>query len=132
MDPVSLIIAALATGAVAAAKDTASQVVKDTYQGLKVLIQRKFAGKPDAESTLAKYENKPEVYREPLRDELNQATADKDEELIKAAQKLMALLDPKQAAKGKYNVQVSGNVYGLVQGDHQNVTMNFGDKKPGE
>lgn len=41
MDPFTLIVTALAAGAVAAAKDTAGQVVKDTYQGLKALIQQK-------------------------------------------------------------------------------------------
>jgi carbonic anhydrase len=132
MDPVTLILSALASGAVVAAKDTANQVVKDAYQGLKALIQRKFAGKPDAESALAKYERKPEVYKEPLKDELSQVVADKDEEIIKAAQKLMSLIDPQQAAKGKYNVQIAGNVYGLAQGDHQQVTMNFGGKQPEE
>ena len=40
MEPVSLIIAALTAGAVAAAKDTAEKGVKDTYQGLKTLIKR--------------------------------------------------------------------------------------------
>ena len=40
MEPVSLIIAALTAGAVAAAKDTAEKGVKDTYQGLKTLIEK--------------------------------------------------------------------------------------------
>jgi len=79
---------------------------------------------------LEKYEKKPEVYKEPLKDQLTQVAAEKDEEIIRAAQKVMALVDPQQAAKGKYNAQVVGNVYGLAQGDHQQVTMTFGDKSP--
>ena len=130
MDPTTLIVTALAAGASAAAKDMASQAVKSAYQGLKALIQRKFAGKSDAESVLEKYEKKPEVYKEPLKDQLTQVAAEKDEEIIRAAQKVMALVDPQQAAKGKYNAQVVGNVYGLAQGDHQQVTMTFGDKSP--
>jgi len=35
----------------------------------------------------------------------------------------------KQAEMGKYNVQITGNVHGFVQGDNQQVTMNFG-KEP--
>ena len=35
MDPVSMVLTALATGATAAAQDTASQAVKDAYAGLK-------------------------------------------------------------------------------------------------
>ena len=49
MEPISLIIAALSAGAIAAAKDTAGTAVKDAYQGLKTLIKNKFAeqGKAD-------------------------------------------------------------------------------------
>jgi hypothetical protein len=39
MDPISLILAALGAGALAAAKDTAGTAVKDAYQGLKTLIR---------------------------------------------------------------------------------------------
>jgi nucleoside phosphorylase len=35
----------------------------------------------------------------------------------------------KQAAMGKFNVQNTGDIHGLAQGDNQQVTMNFG-KKP--
>jgi hypothetical protein len=39
MEPISLILAALVAGAVAAAKDTAEKGVKDAYEGLKTLIK---------------------------------------------------------------------------------------------
>ena len=42
MEPISLILAALAAGAAAAAKDTAGTAVKDAYEGLKALIKKKF------------------------------------------------------------------------------------------
>lgn len=38
MDPVSAIVGALVAGATAAASDTASQAIKDAYQGLKILL----------------------------------------------------------------------------------------------
>jgi hypothetical protein len=44
MEPISLILGALTAGAVAAAKDTAKKGVKDTYEGLKTLIKKRFAG----------------------------------------------------------------------------------------
>ena len=44
-------------GGVAAAKDTAEKGVKDTYQGLKTLIKRKFANDPLAQAMV---EAKPE------------------------------------------------------------------------
>nr|WP_287107984.1 MULTISPECIES: hypothetical protein [unclassified Microcystis] len=40
-----IILAALAAGAAAAAKDTAGTAVKDAYEGLKALIKKKFAEK---------------------------------------------------------------------------------------
>ncbi|BDI14282.1 hypothetical protein ANSO36C_00840 [Nostoc cf. commune SO-36] len=44
MEPISMIIAALGAGAIAATKDTAGTAVKDAYQGLKALIKKKFEG----------------------------------------------------------------------------------------
>jgi hypothetical protein len=41
MDPVSLVVAAVVAGAVSGVKDTATQVVKDTYAGLKQLLERR-------------------------------------------------------------------------------------------
>jgi hypothetical protein len=42
MDPISIIITALVTGAAAALKPTTEQVIKDAYAGLKALICRKY------------------------------------------------------------------------------------------
>ena len=46
MDPVSVILAALTTGATAAAQDTASQAMKDVSTGLKALVKKRFEKKP--------------------------------------------------------------------------------------
>jgi disulfide oxidoreductase YuzD len=43
MDPVTSIVTALITGAVASLKPTVSQAAKDAYQGLKALIKRKYS-----------------------------------------------------------------------------------------
>ncbi len=43
MDPISMIVMALATGAVAALHDTAEQTVKDAYTGLTGLIHHKYS-----------------------------------------------------------------------------------------
>jgi hypothetical protein len=48
-----VILAALATGATAAAQDPASQVVKDVSAGLKALVKKRFEKKPQAEMALA-------------------------------------------------------------------------------
>lgn len=130
MDPITLLLTALTAGATFVGKETVSAAIEDAYHGLKARILRKLANKPDAESVLAKHEEKPEVWEAPLKDALTEAAVDQDEEIIKAAQKLMALVNPQQAAMGKYNVQIAGNIQGFVQGDNAQVTMTFGDKPP--
>lgn len=127
MDPLTLILGALAAGASAALQETVGQAVKDAYAGLKALIVRRFGDKPPAKTALDEYEKQPEVWKKPLEQALQDSGANQDEKIIAAAQQVMTLVDPKQAAAGKYNVQITGNVQGLVQGDHAKVTMNFND-----
>lgn len=128
MDPVTLILTALTAGAVASAKETANQAVKDAYNGLKALVKSRFTSKPAAEVALAEHEKKPDIWKAPLEEGLKEAGLDQDQEVIAAAQQLMKLVQPQQAAMGKYNVQITGNVQGYAQGDYQQVTMNFGNE----
>ena len=85
MDPITVILTALVTGAAKVAGDA----IPDAYQGLKALIQKKFAGKPDAEMALAKHEEKPKVWEEPLKEALVESGVDQDQEILKAAQALL-------------------------------------------
>ena len=124
MEPTSLILTALVAGAAAAAKDTASEMIKDAYAGLKALIQQCFAGKPEAEMILTNLEEKPDVWQEPLKDALQETGADKDEDIIRSAQQVMKLVNPQQASQGKYNVQI-GEAKGTVIGDNATVTQTF-------
>ena len=126
MDPITLVTTALASGATAALKDTATQAMKDAYAGLKVLIQQKFGERDVAKTTLEQYVEKPKVWEAPLQEELTTSGAAQDETILAAAQELMKLVDPTNAAQGKYQVDISGDVQGLVQGDQATVTMNFG------
>jgi len=127
MDPITLILTALVSGAAASVKDTASQAVKEGYNGLKTLIQSKLAGRSAAETALAQFEEDPDVWKAPLEKELKKAGIAQDKEIIDTAQKVMTLVQPQQAAQGKYNVQITGNVQGFAQGDNQTVNMNFGN-----
>src|SRR2546429_6935807 len=128
MDPITLILTALTAGAAASVKDVTSSAIKDAYTELKGFLQRKFAGKPSAEVALNEHETDPKTWESPLRKELSQMQVDQDENIIEAAQKVMTLIQPEQAAMGKYNVQITGNVQGYAQGDYQQVTMNFGNE----
>lgn len=100
MDPISLILTALVAGTAKAAGDA----VPDAYKGLKALIQKKFAGKPEAEMALAKHEEKPEVWKEPLKEALVEAGIDKDEDVLKAAKELWEQLKSEAAAPGTINI----------------------------
>ena len=127
MDPLTLLLSALTAGITASVKDTTSTAVKDAYTGLKTLIQRKFADQPKAQTALVEYEEDPDTYEKPLKKALTQGHLDQDEAILAAAQHLMTLLQPQQVAMGKYNVQITGTVQGYAQGDHQHVTMHFGE-----
>lgn len=126
MDPISLIMAALAAGAVAGVKDAAGQAVKEAYGGLKALIRRRFADNPEAEAALGQSERQPESDQTLLAQHLQAAGAADDEELIRAAQALLRQADPAGARAGKYDVRITGGK-GIVVGDRATVTMNFND-----
>jgi len=127
MDPVSVILAALAAGASAATKDTASQAVKDAYAGLKALVKKHFEKKPQAEMALAEYGQDPDTWQKPLQKSLVEVGADQDEAIVRQAQKVLKLVNPQQASQGKYNVQI-GEGKGIVIGDDAQVEQHFGNE----
>ena len=83
VDPITLIVGALAAGAAAAAKDVVSQAVKDAYNGLKTLICSKFESKPNVGASLQILEAKPDStdIQEVVEKALKEAGADQDEEI---------------------------------------------------
>ena len=116
MDPVTLILTALAAGAALGVKDTASAAVKDAYEGLKALVKNRFTGRRDGELVLARYEEAPDSWEGPLAAELTGVGAAADVELVAAAQAVMRLVDEAGSRAGKYNVQVHGG-QGVQVGD---------------
>ncbi len=127
MDPVSVVLAALAAGTTAATKDTASQAVKDAYAGLKALVKKRFEKKPQAEMALAEYEQDTDTWEKPLQKSLVETGADQDEAIVRQAQQVLKLVNPQQASQGKYNVQI-GEGKGIVIGDHAQVTQTFDEQ----
>jgi hypothetical protein len=87
MEPVTLIVAALATGATAGLKDTATAAIKDAYGALKGLLFRKYTN-----ISINDLERKPEsdAKRESLAEDLADAGAGEDEELLELARQLVA------------------------------------------
>lgn len=129
MDPITVIVTALAAGAALGITDTASSAVKDAYAALRALVKKRFAGRPDAELVLAKHEKAPETWQAPLRAELAGAGADHDLNLVAAAETLMSLVDAAGARTGKYTVDARG-AQGVQVGDH-NRQSNVFNAQPG-
>ena len=126
MDPISLILTALAAGASAALKDTATAAVKDAYAGLRALLKRRLSGKTATEAAVDEYTREPEVWRTPLERALAETGAQDDKELLQAAQAVMAQVDPDGSRAGKYTVTITGSK-GFIVGDHATATMTFNE-----
>ena len=125
MDPVTLIVTALAAGAASALQDGASSAVKDAYARVKALVMRRFANRPKGELVLAEHEAAPQVWEAPLAAELSAAGAGGDADLVAAAQALMGLVDQAGSRSGKYVVAVRGS-QGVQVGDRNTQTNTFG------
>ncbi|MDJ0707928.1 MAG: hypothetical protein QNJ46_32030 [Leptolyngbyaceae cyanobacterium MO_188.B28] len=121
MESISLIITALVAGAAKSAGDA----VPDAYNSLKALIKHKFADEPKAKMVLEEHETDPETYAAPLKKKLAEAGADKDQEIIKAAQKLLKQVNPEESATGKYKVEFQGEVKAVQMGDRNTQTNTF-------
>jgi hypothetical protein len=124
MDPVTLIVTALATGAANALSDSA---VRDAYESLKSLVRRRLGRSQDGQLALREHATAPERWEQQLRTALAEAGADGDAELLRAAESVLRIVQVNQTAQGKYNIQIAGAVQGPVIGDHVEVKQSFGD-----
>jgi hypothetical protein len=110
MDPLSLIVAALAAGAAAAAKDTAGAAIRDGYQGLKALIRKRLAADPAASVVLQEHEKDPDTYDAPLRKKLAAAALEQDQEILLAARQVLEQSTPSVGAAPVMIHQTISNV----------------------
>jgi hypothetical protein len=124
MDPVTMIETALATGAAAAVKDSATDAVKSAYARLKGLVGKRLDGRRAGEVALAEHEAEPEVWGVPLKAELTKAGADQDADLVAMAKALLELVDAAGSRAGKYHVTITGS-QGVQLGDHNTQTNTF-------
>ncbi len=129
MDPLTLIVTALATGASAALKESAGDAVKSAYAKLKGLLQRKLGGRPLGEAVLAGNEEDPEVWKEPLKKELQQAEADRDDEILQVAKALADLVAPEASRAYTMNITNAGPVAKQINIQHAE-RVGFDDDGP--
>ena len=86
MDPVTLILTALAAGAASALQDDAKSAVKVAYARLRDALKRRFAGRRVGEVALAGHEADPTMWEPQLRAELAATDAGHDAELVSLAE----------------------------------------------
>jgi hypothetical protein len=124
MEPISVIVAALAAGAAVGVKDTVSRAVEDAYGGLRELVRRRLARRRGAVTTLVEYEASPQMWQKSLADELVAVDAGSDEEIVAAAQRVLALVDPAGTGEGKYRVDTR-KAQGVQVGDYNTQSNKF-------
>jgi RIP homotypic interaction motif len=124
MDPVTLIVTALAAGVASALQEDAKNAVKAAYARLRDILKRRFSGRRVGELALAEYEAAPAMWEPQLRAELAATGAENDPDLVDAAQALLSLVDPAGARSGKYYVSIRGS-QGVQVGDHNTQTNTF-------
>jgi hypothetical protein len=134
IESAELVVAALAAGAAAGARETASTAVKDAYAGVKSLAVRvlrraepvpaKVVEMVEADAVTPGGDESGAAGRRELTAALTAADAGADEELVAAAMKVFELTDPDGTHAGKYRVHLHGNK-GVQVGDHNTQTNTF-------
>jgi tetratricopeptide (TPR) repeat protein len=120
MDPVSLILVALVTGA-ATGPGEKPAAVADAYRRLRDVLRRRLAGRPAAEDAVERYAADPGRWKGNLEVHLKQAGADQDPAVVDAASQVLRLADPAGAGAGKYTVHLAG-APGVQAGDSNTQT----------
>jgi hypothetical protein len=121
MDPVSLIVGALAAGVSA----TGKVAVQDAYEALKKMVAARLAGRQAAEVALAEHEVDPDTWRGPLARVLAESGAANDEEIVAAARRVLALLHVDGPPSAKYSVDLM-DAQGVQVGDGNQQVNLFG------
>ena len=128
MEPITLIVTALAAGASSGAIEGLASSVKENakaaFEKLHALVQRRLGSDPRAEVILDGHQEDPDTYQAPLTKMLTEAGAADDSDLLEAAKALMELVDQQGSGTGKYTVNVS-NSQGVQVGDYGTQTNNF-------
>ena len=113
MDPITLIVTALAAGsgesALEALKDDVKDAIKAAYATLRGLVRNRVRDQPGAELVLARYEDEPGTWETPLAKMLHDTGAAVDANLLAVAHALLELVDAVGTAEGKYDVTTESN-----------------------
>jgi hypothetical protein len=123
MDPITLIMGAIAAGTAAGLTGASKDAINDAYSGLKTLLLRRIPNDRQTSSALDTAAHDPDTQAH-LVERLQISDAVNDPAILRAAATVLALADPEGAQSGKYRVTVT-NSQGIVIGDHAQVTQHF-------
>jgi len=120
MDPITLVVTALAAGVTTGLSGTASQAITDAYGALKRLLRGRLSERGEDPEVVDAPETEPERWRSRLAGRVSGADIDAD--ICAAAQQVLAAADPAGTKAGKYVVTVSDSK-GVVVGDRNIVNQ---------
>ena len=123
MDPVTVIVSALAAGALHGVTDTATDAVKEAYSGLRDAVAARFVGRPAAELVLAEHERDPATYEKPLARQLQDSGAADDPRIVELATRLADLLGDRGGPSTVINMP---GAQGPIVGDGNTISQVFG------
>ena len=118
MDPITLaIVTALSAGVTGGVKKVGEIAFSDAYHALKALIKKKCGGKSDLSDAVTSLEKKPEsnARQAMLQEEVTAVRADKDLDLLQAAQVLMVELEKRAEGSVTISQQAGDNAIQIGQ-----------------
>jgi hypothetical protein len=125
VEAVELVVTALTAGAAAGMKENATSAVKDAYAALVDVVRRRLHHQAQADAAIVdEHAVDPNGHRDALVAALTAADAADDQDLLAAAQDLMARIDPKGAQAGKYTIDARG-AKGIQIGDDNTMNITF-------
>lgn len=133
MEPVTLIVTALAAGAAAGGQNAASEAVKDAYTGFKQLLLRRFGDRRVAQAALTEVEDQAGTEgldnvgideQEDLGREVQRINPEADAELTGLATRLLTLLGESKPGLGAPSIDLS-RAKGVQVGSNNSQTNSF-------
>jgi hypothetical protein len=120
MEPVSIILAALAAGAAkvgAGAAQGLSEAARDSVAGLYARLKAAIVGRagtqdPGAAKTLERHASNPEGYEVVVRDVLVESGVDGDAAVLELARELLREAEPERFEAGVYSVTLTAGATG--------------------
>jgi hypothetical protein len=102
MDPIRLIVTALAAGTALGLHGSAETRLRNAYAILWARVRKRLACRPNAAMVLARHAEAPQTWAAPLTAELAAVSAGQDDELVAAARALLSLTEDACVRSGRY------------------------------